>query len=98
MSIASVLVRGAIALIPPALMVPLCCGVAWYLVVTIARSIVSAARDGAAQVRTLHQIPCADCAFFTGDYHLKCPVRPSEALSELAIHCPDFQPKTTPGQ
>jgi|JI8StandDraft_2_1071088.scaffolds.fasta_scaffold107713_1 hypothetical protein len=100
MSIESWFVAGlwlteAIARIPQTVMIPLCFGVAWYLVATVVRSIFSFTRDGVTQVKTLHQIPCADCAFFTGDYHLKCPVRPSDALSEAAINCPDFQPKTT---
>jgi hypothetical protein len=42
----------------------------------------------------LHQIPCPDCMYFTGDYRLKCPVHPIEALSEEALNCKDFEPKT----
>jgi hypothetical protein len=38
----------------------------------------------------LHQIPCHRCAFFTGEYHLKCPVHPYKALNEEAIGCVDF--------
>ncbi|MFG3817628.1 hypothetical protein [Limnothrix redekei] len=96
MDIASLLLRAAVAHIPQTVMIPLCFGVAWWLVAVLVRSIASFTQEGVSRVRTLHQIPCADCAFFTGDYHLKCPVRPSEALSEAAINCPDFQPKTTP--
>jgi hypothetical protein len=39
----------------------------------------------------MHQIPCANCQFFTGDYHLKCPIHPAIALSEAAIGCPDYR-------
>ncbi len=42
-------------------------------------------------VRQLHQIPCHRCIFFTGEYHLKCPVHPYKALNEDAIDCVDFQ-------
>jgi RNA polymerase subunit RPABC4/transcription elongation factor Spt4 len=38
----------------------------------------------------MHQIPCADCQFFTHNMRLKCPVHPTEALSEQAIGCTDF--------
>ena len=38
----------------------------------------------------LHQIPCSNCAFFTGDYRLKCTVNPTNAMSEDAIGCRDF--------
>jgi hypothetical protein len=38
----------------------------------------------------MHQIPCAQCQYFSGNYLLKCPVHPQQALSEAAIGCPDF--------
>jgi hypothetical protein len=42
-------------------------------------------------VRRLHQIPCSNCIFFTGDYKLKCAVHPCKALTEEAIGCTDYQ-------
>ncbi len=53
-------------------------------------------RQGIAYVKKLHQIPCDRCAFFTGDYRLKCTVRPYSALTEDAINCNDYEPRTTP--
>lgn len=50
-------------------------------------------RQGVNHLKKLHQIPCAKCAYFTGDYRLKCPVNPMVALSEEAINCRDFQIK-----
>lgn len=50
-----------------------------------------AALDGWKQLRRLHQIPCHKCLYFTGDYNLKCTVRPCEALTESAIACRDFE-------
>lgn len=55
-----------------------------------------AARDGIAQLQRLHQIPCSNCAFFTGDYRLKCTVHPSRALTEAALDCLDYEPTTYP--
>lgn len=46
---------------------------------------------GFANLRRLHQIPCDRCAFFTGDYHLKCTVHPSKALTEEAIDCLEYE-------
>jgi hypothetical protein len=40
----------------------------------------------------LHQIPCARCKFCTNHPALKCTVHPQDALTEQAIHCPDFCP------
>lgn len=51
-------------------------------------------REGVHQLQRLHQIPCADCEFFTNDYRLKCTVRPCVACTEDAIGCTDFEPKT----
>jgi hypothetical protein len=51
-------------------------------------------REGVQQLRRLHQIPCADCEFFTNDYRLKCTVNPYVACTEDAIGCSDFEPKT----
>jgi len=49
-------------------------------------------RDTVAQTRQMHRIPCAGCQFFTSDYHLKCTVHPSLALTEDAIDCMDYEP------
>ncbi|MEB3338152.1 MAG: hypothetical protein VKJ46_11860 [Leptolyngbyaceae bacterium] len=73
-------------------LVPICFIGAWALVSLLAWSIGSAIWGGIKQAKRMHQIPCANCQFFTGDYHLKCTVRPSTALSEMAIDCPDHQP------
>lgn len=49
-------------------------------------------KEAVAHLKNIHQIPCADCAFFTGEYYLKCPLHPIIALSEKAINCQDFEP------
>ncbi len=53
-------------------------------------------RIGIANVKRLHQIPCANCRFFTNDFRLKCTVRPTCALTEEAINCSDFCLKNRP--
>ncbi len=54
-----------------------------------------AVQDGVQRLRQLHQVPCSRCAFFTGDYRLKCTVHPCKALLEEAIDCRDFEPVAT---
>lgn len=49
-------------------------------------------REGISYVKRLHQIPCSRCAFFTGDYRLKCTVHPDQALTETALNCHDYEP------
>ncbi|UBF28633.1 hypothetical protein K9N68_12570 [Kovacikia minuta CCNUW1] len=73
------------------LLVPLCFVFAWVIVILMVWSIWAAMRDTVARARQMHQIPCANCQFFTRDYHLKCTVHPSIALTEDAIDCPDFK-------
>jgi hypothetical protein len=71
---------------------PLCFIIAWGMIAIAGWSVWSALRDGVQRAKTMHQIPCANCRFFTQDYHLKCPVQPMSALSEQAIGCPDYEP------
>lgn len=47
-------------------------------------------KQGTNYVRRLHKIPCSGCAYFTGDYRLKCTVHPISALTEEAIDCMDY--------
>lgn len=49
-------------------------------------------KQGTNYIRQLHSIPCSQCAYFTGDYRLKCTVNPIVALTEEAIGCPDYEP------
>ncbi|MEB3339295.1 hypothetical protein [Okeania sp.] len=58
----------------------------WSMVGTIANLVRTAQR--------MHNIPCSNCLFFTRNYYLKCPVQPKVALSEKAINCVDYQPKS----
>ncbi|VXD11237.1 conserved hypothetical protein [Planktothrix serta PCC 8927] len=83
------LLRILIQIIQPFL-VPICFVLAWGFLILIAWSIGAAMRDTVRRAKQMHQIPCTDCVFFTGDYHLKCPVQPKIALSEAAINCPDY--------
>ena len=73
--------------------VPICFIFAWAIVLLTVWSIVSSVWVGIANARQMHQIPCADCQFFTRNYALKCPVHPSKALSDAAINCPDYEPQ-----
>ena len=77
-------------------LVPVCFVTAWTLVVLLMGNIWIAARNGIGSVKRLHQIPCAGCQFFTGDYLLKCTVHPTSALTEEAITCSDFYPPDKP--
>ncbi|MGB3493918.1 MAG: hypothetical protein WBA57_14410 [Elainellaceae cyanobacterium] len=73
------------------LIVPICFAIAWLFVGSFAWGIFSFLRDGTSRAKQMHQIPCSNCRYFTADYHLKCPVHPSKALSELAINCLDYE-------
>ncbi|OLP19412.1 hypothetical protein BST81_05770 [Leptolyngbya sp. 'hensonii'] len=76
-------------------LVPFCLVMAWVFSLLLTWSLVAATKNGIAQARKLHQIPCAHCQFFTRDYRLKCTVHPTTALSEAAIGCLDYQPETS---
>ena len=52
--------------------------------------LIAIAKQAVKHLQHLHQIPCDKCAYFTGDYRLKCTVNPIDAMSETAIGCRDF--------
>ena len=64
---------------------------AWGVLILAVWHVVAMGREGLQQAQAMHQIPCADCKFFTNEPTLKCSVHPIEALSEQAIGCPDFE-------
>lgn len=74
--------------------IPLCPILIWLVLVGFFLSIFLAVQDGITRLKRLHQIPCSRCAFFTGDYRLKCTIHPCQALSEEAINCRDYEPIT----
>ncbi len=84
------LLSGLVRGIQPFL-VPICFVCAWAIVIALLWGVRSATAATLARARTMHRIPCANCAFFTNDRHLKCPVRPTVALTEQAIGCRDFE-------
>jgi hypothetical protein len=75
---------------------PVCFVTIWTLFFLMLSSMWISARIGIANIKRLHQIPCADCRFFTNDYRLKCTVHPNCALTEEAINCSDFCFKNRP--
>ncbi|MGF1591546.1 MAG: hypothetical protein ACFCU7_20345 [Pleurocapsa sp.] len=56
--------------------------------------LIAIAKGAIIHLKSLHQIPCSKCAYFTGDYRLKCTVNPMVAMSETAIGCRDFEIRT----
>ncbi|MBD2424892.1 hypothetical protein [Phormidium sp. FACHB-1136] len=72
-------------------LVPLCFVVAWGLVGITVWQLIAVTRDGMQRAKRMHQIPCADCRYFTNSPFLKCPLHPQTALSEAAIDCGDYE-------
>ncbi|NJL46752.1 MAG: hypothetical protein HC929_03655 [Leptolyngbyaceae cyanobacterium SM2_5_2] len=73
------------------ILVPLCFVVAWSLVALTVWQLVAVTRDGMKRAQVMHQIPCAECRYFTNNHLLKCPLHPKTALSEAAIDCTDYE-------
>lgn len=70
---------------------PICFVLAWSIVAMGIWQVIATARDSVQRAKTMHRIPCSDCAFFTNQAVLKCPLHPTTALSEEAIGCMDFE-------
>lgn len=64
----------------------------WLVLTLFFLAVLCAFQEGSEQLKRSHQVPCSRCAFSTGDYRLKCAVRPCQAFSEEAIGCTDFEP------
>lgn len=79
-----------IQLIQP-ILVPLCFVLAWGLVAITLWQLLAVTRDGVQRAKVMHQIPCAQCRYFTNSHFLKCPLHPKVALSEAAIGCNDYE-------
>jgi len=84
----------ALTVVLQPVLIPFCCLAAWSMLLGGIWTLGATAREGIATLKHLHQIPCANCEFFTGNYLLKCPVHPFSALTEEAIHCSDYLPQT----
>ena len=67
----------------------------WIFIFTlIINKVIKGMIEGFNYVKKMHQIPCANCVYFTGNYCLKCTLHPAEAMSENAIACRDFELKS----
>ncbi|NJK40863.1 MAG: hypothetical protein HC934_04925 [Acaryochloridaceae cyanobacterium SU_2_1] len=77
------------------LFIGLCMGLAWGMVGLFLWNIGAAIAYSLKTSQRMHQIPCSQCQYFTGDYRLKCTLHPSIALSDAAIHCADFAAPAT---
>ncbi|WP_084227260.1 hypothetical protein [Nostoc sp. KVJ20] len=73
----------------------LCAFCTWTIIILFIGSFWLTLKKGIIHLKTLHEIPCSGCEYFTNDYRLKCTVHPTKACSEQAIACIDFEPKTS---
>ncbi|WP_264322050.1 hypothetical protein [Zarconia navalis] len=74
----------------------ICFASIWGLLSLFVWSAWQALRQGTVHLKRLHAIPCDRCVYFTGDFRLKCTVRPVEAMTEDALGCRDFEPISKP--
>ncbi len=85
------LLKFVIQVIQPFL-VPVCFLLAWALMMILGWTVWSSVRDATQRAKRMHQIPCANCQFFTNDHRLKCTLNPTIANTEEAINCSDYRP------
>lgn len=51
----------------------------------------SVVKDTIEVAKTMHEVPCANCQYFTNDHRLKCTLHPQIANTEQAIDCSDYR-------
>ncbi|MCC5636805.1 hypothetical protein LC593_13210 [Nostoc sp. CHAB 5844] len=44
-------------------------------------------------VKSLHQVPCKNCRFYSNNHYLKCAVQPSIVMTDEAKNCSEFSDK-----
>ncbi|MBD2447086.1 hypothetical protein H6G76_07885 [Nostoc sp. FACHB-152] len=44
-------------------------------------------------VKTVHQVPCKNCRFYSNNHYLKCAVQPSIVMTDEAKNCSEYSPK-----
>ncbi len=67
----------------------------WSIIgIFIVWKILQITNQGINYIKKIHQIPCANCVYFKGDYRLKCTVEPIKAMTENAIACKNFASKS----
>jgi hypothetical protein len=91
-----VFLHGLLVLLQP-LLIPICSIFAWGFILALAGTLWAAARDTTERAKTMHQIPCPHCQFFTNNHRLKCTVQPTIAHTEQAIDCSDYCPRSLYG-
>jgi hypothetical protein len=74
-----------------AYLVPVCFVATWTILFLILANFWAVSSETVIYAQKMHRIPCSKCKFFTANYQLKCTVHPTEALTEAAIDCPDYQ-------
>jgi hypothetical protein len=75
-------------------LVPICFVSAWAILLMTIGNIWGTVSVGVSRAKQMHQVPCANCLFFTNDHRLKCPVNPTIAMSEEAIGCLDYRSRS----
>lgn len=72
----------------------ICAIFAWSLIGLSVWRMSQTVKEGLNYLQQIHQVPCHRCVYFTGDYRLKCTVKPVSAMTEEAINCEDFANKS----
>lgn len=75
------------------ILVPLCFLLAWVFILILAWTLWSSVQEVIHRTHKMHQIPCANCQFFTNNHRLKCTLQPTIANTEQAINCSDYTTK-----
>lgn len=84
------------------LLIPLGFVAIWAAVVCIISDSWKLNRKDMTRSKSIAQLPCKKCRFFTNNPYLKCAVNPHVAMTKAATECQDYLPRerkvTTPGR
>ena len=71
-------------------LIPLCFACVWAIAAKLS-SLPKISRERNLSLKRHSKIPCRSCQFYSNNPYIRCAIRPTDALTEQAIDCSDYQ-------
>lgn len=76
------------------LLIPICFVAIWAGVVCVISDTWKLSRKDMKTSKTIAQLPCKKCRFFSNNPYMKCAVNPYVAMTKAATECQEYRPRT----
>jgi hypothetical protein len=76
-------------------LIPLCLACVW-AIAAIVSGLPKVTHEKNLALKRHSKIPCRTCQFYSNNPYIRCAIRPTDALTEHAIDCPDYKSSDPP--